>query len=90
MQSKYYNEKENKYYYRTRGDNNNIADDALITNDNITGKVILKIPKLGYIQDLLASKSGLIIVIIIPSLAIISYDIVRIVKRASEKSRLKN
>lgn len=87
---RYYDEKENKYYYRTRGDNNNIADDALITNDNITGKVILKIPKLGYIQDLLASKSGLIIVIIIPSLAIISYDIVRVVKRASEKSRLKN
>lgn len=87
---RYFDEKENKYYYKTQGDNNNISDDALVSNDNITGKVILKIPKLGYIQDLLASKSGLIIVIIIPSLAIISYDIVKVIKRASEKSRLKN
>ncbi len=84
---RYYNETDNKYYYKTQGDNNNIADDVLISNDNIYGKVILKIPKLGYIQDLLASKSGLIIVIIIPCLAILSYDIVKVLKNVGKKSK---
>lgn len=84
---RYYDETDNKYYYKTQGDNNNIADDVLISNDNIYGKVILKIPKLGYIQDLLASKSGLIIVIIIPCLAILSYDIVKVLKNVGKKSK---
>lgn len=82
---KYYSETDNKYYYKTQGDNNNIADDALIPYENIYGKVILKIPKLGYIQELFASKSGLIIVVIIPCLAVLSYDIVKIFKNITKK-----
>ena len=85
---KYYDESIGSYTYRTKGDNNNVADSALVPNNNILGKVILKLPKLGYIQDLLSSKGGLIFVVLIPSLAILSYDIMKILKKVGQKTKL--
>ena len=63
---KYYDDSNGMYTYRTKGDANNITDTSPITNDDILGKVILRIPKLGYIQDILASKGGLIVLVLIP------------------------
>ena len=85
---KMYDEKQGIYTYRTQGDNNNVADSVPVPNANILGKVILKIPKLGYIQDILSSKSGLIIVVLIPCLAILSYDIMKIFKGIGKKTKL--
>ena len=85
---KYYDEALGSYTYRTKGDNNNVADSALVPNNNILGKVILKIPKLGYIQDLLSSKGGLIFVVLIPSLVILSYDIMKMLKKVGQKTKL--
>jgi len=68
------------YTFQTKGDNNNVADNALVPEKNIYGKVILKIPKLGYLQEFLASDGGWIIVILIPCLTVISYDIVKLAK----------
>ena len=85
---KVYDESEGIYKYRTQGDNNNIADSKLVPNANILGKVILKIPKLGYIQEVLSSKGGLIILVLIPCLAILSYDIMKIFKRIGKKSKI--
>lgn len=85
---KYYDESSGNYSYRTQGDNNNVADSALVPNNNILGKVILKIPKLGYLQDILSSKGGLIIVVLIPCLVILSYDIMKLLKKAGQKTKL--
>ncbi|MBQ9853990.1 MAG: signal peptidase I [Bacilli bacterium] len=85
---KYYDESIGGFTYRTRGDANNIADSALVPNENIIGKVILKIPKLGYIQEILSSKGGMIILILIPCLAILSYDIMKILKNIGQKTKL--
>ena len=85
---KYYDEALGSYTYRTKGDANNVADSSLVPNANILGKVILKIPKLGYLQDLLSSKGGLIIVVLIPCLVILSYDIMKILKKIGQKTKL--
>lgn len=85
---KYYDDALGTYSYRTQGDANNVADSSLVPNDNILGKVILKIPKLGYLQDLLASKGGLIIVVLVPSLIILSYDIMKVLKNLGKKSKI--
>ena len=82
---KYYDAEKKQYTFQTKGDNNNVADSALVQANNIYGKVILKIPKLGYLQDFLASRGGWIIVILLPCLAVISYDIVKLVKRLKRK-----
>ena len=85
---KYYDESLGSYTYRTKGDANNTVDSALVPNENILGKVILKIPKLGYLQDLLSSKGGLILVVLIPCLVILSYDIMKILKKVGQKTKL--
>ena len=48
----------------------------------------MKVPKLGYIQDVLASKGGLIICVLIPSLAILSYDIMKAFKKLGQKTKI--
>ena len=88
IMDKYYDESLGNYTYRTKGDANNVADASLVPNSNVLGKVILKIPKLGYLQDLLASKGGLIIVVLIPCLTILSYDIMKVLKKIGKKTKL--
>ena len=73
------------YQFQTKGDNNNTVDYTLAEDYNVLGKVILKIPKIGYLQDFLATKGGWIIVILIPCLTVISYDVVKIFKTVRKK-----
>ena len=86
---KNYDAESGQYTFQTKGDNNNVADSALVPEKNIYGKVILKIPKLGYLQEFLASDGGWIIVILIPCLTVISYDIVKLAKGLKKKKKKK-
>ena len=79
-----------KYSYRTKGDANNTEDFALAEDYNVIGEVIFKIPKLGYVQEILASKGGLIIFIFIPCMAVLSYDIVKLIKNICKKKKKKS
>ena len=67
-------------YYETKGDNNISEDLGRITLDNIVGRYIFKIPKIGKVQFFLSSRIGWILVILIPALIIIITDIVKINK----------
>ena len=89
IKNKYYDSTTGKYTFQTKGDNNNVEDFSLAQEQNVIGEVIYKIPKLGYIQELLATKGGLIIIILIPCLTILSYDIVKLCKRAVTKKKNK-
>ena len=75
-----------KGIFRTQGDANNISDDSLTKKENIVGKVVMKIPQLGRVQFFVASKGGWLILILIPCLAVISYDIVKICKLIGKKT----
>ena len=85
IKAKYYDATTNKYTFQTKGDANNTADFTLAEDTNIIGEVIFKIPKIGYIQSILATNGGLIIVVIIPSIAILTYDIVKLGKNVKNK-----
>ena len=87
--NKYYDATTKKYTYQTKGDANNTPDFTLAEDQNIIGKVIFRIPKVGYIQELLATKGGLIIVVLIPSLIVLSYDIMRIGRNIARKKKKK-
>lgn len=78
--NKYYDATTNKYTYQTKGDANNTPDFTLAEDSNVIGKVIFRIPKIGYIQQFLATRGGWIIVVLIPALVILSYDIMRLGK----------
>jgi len=79
-----------EYSFETKGDNNNTVDFTHAKGSNVLGKVVLKIPKLGYIQYFLATKGGWIFVILIPCLAILSYDIMKLIKAIGKKGMAKN
>lgn len=85
IKAKYFDATSGKYTFQTKGDANNTADFTLAEDTNIIGEVIFKIPKIGYIQSILATKGGLIIVVLIPCLAILSYDIVKLAKNVKKK-----
>ena len=64
----------------TKGDNNSQADSGIITEKELYGKVILKIPQLGRVTSLLASKGGWFIVVLLPAFGIIIYDVLKLLK----------
>lgn len=76
------------YSYQTKGDNNNTADSGVVSSEKVLGKVIFKIPKAGYIQQFLVSKTGWIVAIVIPALAIILGDILKIFKSIGKKKKI--
>lgn len=69
-----------KISYRTKGDNNPIPDSSLVNYENIVGKVILKIPKIGYLQSLI-SNNKLLVLIVIPCIFIVFSDLFGYLKR---------
>lgn len=69
----------NQYSYKTKGDNNNTADSEVVVGNNVLGKVVLKIPKVGFFQQFLVTKTGWIAVVVIPALGVIIYDILKVI-----------
>lgn len=79
---------ENGVAYKTKGDNNLSPDSAPAEYRNLIGKVILRIPQLGRVQDFLGTKGGWLIVIVIPALIIIISDILKIFKLVGVKNKI--
>lgn len=69
-----------EYVYRTKGDNNVSEDSALVKFSDIYGKVIMKIPMIGYIYNFLTTPIGFSVGIIIPILLVLFSNIYRIIK----------
>lgn len=71
--------------YQTKGDFNQVSDQACAKFSNVIGKVVMKIPQLGRVQFFLASKAGWLLCILVPALIIIGRDIMRITKLSTIK-----
>ncbi len=78
-----------EYLFTTKGDNNNTQDSSRISFDEIYGRVLFRIPKIGYIQYYLSSILGWVTIIIAPAVMIIGYDIYKLIKtlKSSEKNK---
>lgn len=74
------------YSYKTKGDNNSSPDSEVVSADNVLGKVVVKIPKAGYIQQFMVTKIGWIVTIVLPCLGVVIYDILKIFKTVTRKS----
>ena len=81
-------EKDGKYYYRTKGDNNMTPDASPAEFDYVIGKVILRIPQLGRIQSFIGTQGGWLVIIVIPALIIIISDILKIFKLTGVKNKI--
>lgn len=74
--------------FLTKGDNNKLADEALVYEDQILGKMIFKIPGLGKIQTFLAYKGIWLFIVLIPAFGVIIFDIVKISQRRIAKIKI--
>jgi signal peptidase len=77
------------YSYGTKGDNNAIKDPKPVPYENITGKILIKIPQLGRVQFFIAKGSGWLLVVVLPALYIIIKDILKILKVIGNDDRKK-
>ncbi len=75
--------------YTFKGDNNFSADSMPVEKDQIYGKVIMKVPKVGYIQYFLSNAYGWIIAVVAPCVGIITFDIMKLVRIKRLKRRRK-
>lgn len=75
------NDKGEKVYI-FKGDANYSADLTPVSEDQIYGKVVMKIPKIGYIQYFLSTAYGWIIAIVLPCVGIITFDIIKLVRNS--------
>ncbi len=78
-----------KVSYRTKGDHNSIPDSSLVEYDNILGKVLFKIPKIGYLQTIIKNYK-LLVLIVIPCMLIIFSDIFKGLKRKLDEDENDN
>lgn len=75
----------NSSIYTTKGDNNPVIDPTAVKTDAIYGKVLFKIPRLGYFQNFISKPSNFFICILIPALIVLIYDGYRIFKSLSRR-----
>lgn len=71
--------------YRTKGDNNNNEDKAIILQSEVIGKVLFRIPMLGYVRTFVTSKIGFLISVILPITASLFLEIWRLIGRRKKK-----
>ena len=73
-------------YYKTKGDNNTLVDPVSVNTSEIYGKVIFRVPKIGYIQDFFSKPSNYFICLLIPAFILVVYEVVRIFKLLKERN----
>ena len=66
--------------YITKGDHNETIDRTPVKFKQILGKVVMRVPKIGYLKYFLIEYYGWIIAIVIPSLGVIAYDIYKLIR----------
>lgn len=58
-------EQDGQTVYKTKGDNNNSFDEDLVKYEEIMGKYLFKIPKVGYVVRSLQTRIGIVVVILL-------------------------
>lgn len=70
-----------KPLYVTKGDANRSEDNDTTVKDQVLGKVVLVVPKIGYFSAFARSLPGLILLILLPALIIVGDEIFSLIKR---------
>lgn len=65
--------------YTTKGDNNEIADTHVISDGDIVGKYVGKMPGLGKVMDFLSSSMGFLLIIVLPLLLFFIYQVYHLI-----------
>jgi len=70
--------------FETKGDANRTGDDAVVVFGQIIGKVILVIPKIGYLVAFTKTTPGLIVLVLIPAAIYVLDELLKMMKNANQ------
>ena len=65
--------------YTTKGDNNAIADVHMISDGDIVGRYVTRLPGLGKVVSFLSSSLGFLVVIVLPLLVFFIYQVYHLI-----------
>lgn len=65
--------------YVTKGDNNAMADTHIISDGDIVGMYVTRVPGLGFVMDFLSSSTGFLLVIVLPMLLFFIYQVYHLI-----------
>lgn len=74
--------------YITKGDHNATQDRLPVNKKQIYGKVVMAIPKIGYIQSFLATSYGWVVAVVVPCLGVIIADVLKLCKNIKRQARI--
>ncbi|MBQ9784660.1 MAG: signal peptidase I [Clostridia bacterium] len=80
-------ERDGERYFRTKGINNNTADDMLVSEDDLVGRYTgVRLAGAGNVALFMQTVPGLIVCVFVPLLLLIGYDLIR--RRVYEKNKV--
>ncbi len=78
---------ENGLEFTTRGDANNVDDPNPVPAANVIGRVHGSVPHLGYLMGFARTRQGLVVLVFIPSLLVIAFEIRNILQALGGSAR---
>ena len=81
---------EGKYIYRTKGDANKTEDMSEVPENTVIGKVLFSIPFFGFILDFAKKPMGFLLLVVVPSFAIILDEVGKIWKESKKIKKEKD
>lgn len=76
----------NQKKFSTKGDANRTSDPELVEEEMILGKVIVVLPKLGYLVTFCKTIPGILVLIIVPCLILIGDEVFKVIKNLKKSS----
>ena len=76
--------------FNTKGDNNTTPDATTVGAKNVLGKVVFIIPFLGYLQFFLTKYYGWILLVVLPCVGMIMYDVYKLSNAIKRSKVTKN
>ncbi len=73
--------------FRTKGDNNNAEDQALVPADSLIGVYNTRVPGLGHVAMFMQTTTGLIVCVVLPILLLVGFDMLRRKKFEKEQKQ---
>ncbi len=65
--------------YTTKGDNNAVTDTHIISDVDIVGKYVFRLPGVGRVMDFLSSSTGFLVVVVVPMLLFFIYQVYHLI-----------
>ncbi|MEW5784833.1 MAG: signal peptidase I [Bacillota bacterium] len=81
--------REDELSFTTRGDANNINDPNPVPAGNVVGQVHGSIPYLGYVMGFAQTRNGLLILVVVPGILVIFFEIRNLYKYITDNGKSK-